>query len=105
MHGIAVIGGDKNNGWRFFQTGQVPGKLNTVHLRHANVGQHQIDMPFGTVGNRLDGQLAIGRFGDNFVRHLHRCIGQQITQSCARRKLVINDHDRQGSGAVHAALR
>jgi hypothetical protein len=45
-------------------------------------------------GDRGQGTQAVLGFGDDFVRQFRRDIGQQVTQTRACRRLVVDDHHR-----------
>ena len=72
LHRITVKCGDKNNRRRRFHPPKMARQLNAVHLRHANIDQHDIDSaPF----NRLQRQHAVGGLTDHGIRHLGGDIG------------------------------
>ena len=65
-------------------------QFDAVHARHADVDQRNVNR---ASVHRLDGQFAIGGFGDHFVWHLAHGVGQQITQTSACRSFVVDDDD------------
>jgi hypothetical protein len=65
-------------------------KLNAVHARHANIGEHHIHR---LITQNIQCRQAIGRFTDHNAGKLCRDVRQQCPQAVARQRLVIDDED------------
>ncbi len=101
LHGIVVVGRAEDHRRRLFQPTEVGGQLDTVHARHADIGQHHIDRVVAQEVERLE---AVGRLADHHARQLHGQIGEQRAQAVASQRLVIDDEDIQWVLRLHGRV-
>jgi hypothetical protein len=57
------------------------------------------------LGDRGQSRAGRSRFGDDFVRQLRRDVGQQVAQSRARRRFVVDDHHASGGNWLPQSSR
>ena len=75
------------------------GRFETIHFRHADVHQHNID---GTFLHQLEQLPAILCFANQFHRKHFRHVFQKIPEAVTRRRLVICHRNAQ-LGPAHQA--
>jgi hypothetical protein len=95
---ILVVGGGEDHCRRRLAGGlarrQLLGEADVVEAWHADVDQRQVDGGFG-LRQQLQRLDAVGRFADDLVRQLAGDVAEQIAQTGARRRFVVDDQQAQ----------
>ncbi len=71
----------------------MPGQLDAVHVRHVDVGEHEVGRRRMQDVERL---AAVLRLADDRDRQHRGAIVEQLAQPMPRRRLVVDDQDAQG---------
>jgi len=93
LHRVLIVGGDEDHRRRCRQAGEVAGKLDAVHHRHADVGEHHVGTSVLQQTQRLD---AVCGHAHDRARLRGRNVAEEVAQAAARRRLVIDDQHAQG---------
>ena len=72
--------------------------LNAVHIRHANVEQHDVGI---TGRQQIERTPAVISLAGDFKRHFQRTVAEQVAQPVARWRLVVDHHDAQRTRPGH----
>jgi hypothetical protein len=96
---IGVVGGGENDRRRLGEFLQMLRNLDAVDFRHADVEQHDVGIHRRNQFERV--AAVIGLAGD-FERNFQRAVTQQIAQTVARRRLVIDHQHAQRLQIAHA---
>ena len=97
LHCILIVRSDKDELGRRFHFGDMACDFQSIHHRHANVGEHNIDTAFV---DDLDGFHTVSRFVNDRQRELLPTIIEQIGEAPSRRSFVIDNQD-SGCGLRH----
>ena len=89
---VLVVCGRKDQHWRKRQLEQMARELDAIHIRHVNVGKHQVR---GRRAEQMQRLAPTAGFADNQHGKRGGAIVQQLAQASAGGSLVIDQHDSQ----------
>ncbi len=96
---VGVERGGEDDRRRLGHAGDVARRLHPVHLRHADVEQHDVDL---LAVEHLEHLATVPRLVDDHQREVLAALVEQVAQACAGGRLVVGDQDARDVGLGEA---